>query len=110
MLCGEAALECLTQVPESLIEEHHVLGGNHDAEVTVPLCQNCHLKLHERMRREGVDLSEQPTDLERQVHMLRSLAALFQMLGEALPLWALQDEKLINQLDREWPKWRNLSA
>lgn len=106
VLCGEPELECLTDVSERLIEGHHPVGKAHEPDITVPVCQNCHLKLHEQMRREGADLRDQPTFLERLLQMLRSLAALFVMIGEALSRWAQQVERLVRQLDRGYPEWR----
>lgn len=62
---------CGFQVPEglrvsALLELHHIAGRNHDAHSVVPLCLNCHAKVHEVLRDVGVDLRRQsdPRDTE----------------------------------------------
>lgn len=92
--CGESELVCLTQAPERLVEQHHVCGKNHDADLVIPLCQNCHLKLHEEMRRAGVDLRGQPTDLEQLAEILRCLSVLLPDLGATLAKWADRAEQI----------------
>ncbi|HTS07861.1 MAG TPA: hypothetical protein VMP68_19970 [Candidatus Eisenbacteria bacterium] len=37
------------------IQNHHVAGRNHDAELTAPLCTPCHDQITENLRRAGVD-------------------------------------------------------
>jgi len=108
VLCGETALEALTPVSVALIEQHHPLGKNHEPDITVPTCRNCHAKLHEQAAQEGADLRKQPNLLDRILQMLRALAAFFRMLGDALSRWARKLEALIQQLDGRWPEWREL--
>ena len=109
VLCGESALEVLTQIPRSLIEQHHVVGKNHDSNLKISVCRNCHAKFHEQTAQEGADLREAPMLLERLLNMLKSLAVFFRMLGDALGEWARRVERLIRDLDKGFPEWRAIT-
>jgi hypothetical protein len=43
-------------IPSGLLEAHHVVGKAHDAELTVPLCRNCHALATEDLLRAGVSM------------------------------------------------------
>lgn len=80
-------------MPKGFFEEHHILGRNHDPDLTVLLCHNCHFLVHEGYLRAGVDLSYEPDPQKRVAKMLRALAAFFEMLAKAFLQWAaLLDE------------------
>lgn len=83
VLCHESDSECLTLVPASTLQEHHVLGRNYDPDATVTVCFNCHHRQHERLMRAGVDLTDQVGGLTRFIHVHRSLAVLFASLAES---------------------------
>ena len=106
VICGESALEALGLLSMRLIEQHHVVGKNHDPNLKVPVCRHCHAKFHEGAAQEGADLREAPRFLERLLNMLRSLAVFFRMLGDALGEWARRVERLIRDLDKGFPEWR----
>jgi hypothetical protein len=88
LLCGEADWRTLRTAPASLLEEHHVGGRNHDPELTVPLCLNCHAKVTERQRQCGADLRAAESACTRVASMLRSLAAFLFELAESVLGWA----------------------
>src|SRR5450759_2497992 len=59
LICGEPELASLTavtadwlrshevEIPDRLINFHHLVGEKHDRELVAPLCLNCHAKAHE---------------------------------------------------------------
>ena len=100
MMCGENDLSTL-----ALLEEHHVLGANHDPNGTVCICKNCHAKETERQRLAGADLQEQPSFLARLIQMLRSLGAWLRSLGEVVVEWAERLKRLVAHLDMNYPGW-----
>lgn len=83
ILCGEPRLFALRQT-----QEHHVVGRNHDPNLTVTLCLNCHEVTHERMRGLGVKLEAQREFLERLKAVLAAVGAFLIQLGEAIVEWS----------------------
>ena len=75
MLCGYPDLVALIRVsPEwltvhgcqrSLLEKHHLAGRNHDSELTVPLCRNCHAEATEGFLKAGVSMRPEPNPIAR---------------------------------------------
>ena len=55
------------------------------------------------------NLREAPTFLERLLNMLKCLAALFRMLGDAFAEWAGNLNILIRELDKGYPAWRAIT-
>lgn len=71
-------------------EEHHVAGRQIEPGVTAVICKDCHQDQHRDMEDAGVQLDKDRAAgaLGRVVSFLRSLAALFASLSEALFRWA----------------------
>lgn len=107
ILCGETDVFALMNVKKEFIEDHHVVGKNHDDELTVPLCRNCHAKTHESYRQAEVGLEEQPTFPDRLVAMLRALGDFLSQIGGRLRDWAQQLQDFIEWLDNRMPDWRS---
>lgn len=84
VICGESEFPALMKTSRTLLEEHHVFGQNHEGETTAPVCRNCHAKLHEDYLREGVDLREQESTLDRLRETLKALAHFLIALGRGL--------------------------
>jgi len=108
--CGETDVYALVTATKALIEDHHVLGQNHDDELTVPLCRNCHAKTHESYRRALVQLETQPSFLERLAAMLTALSSFLSELGGRLRDWAERLIKFVEWLDKQVPDWRSAEA
>lgn len=102
VLCGESDWRTLKPVEVSslpadlvkFLEDHHVLGHNHDPDFKVPLCRNCHAKVSARQLEFGADLRRKETLLARLPEMLRSDAAFLYELSVARL-------DLADQLERE---------
>lgn len=77
--CGYAEPVALRRVSRKFLPEHHVLGQNHDPDLTVLVCLNCHAFLHERLTE--VDLQPEPDPVKRVATMLRAEAVHFEMLA-----------------------------
>lgn len=82
MYCGCAELSLLRRVSRKFLEEHHLLGRNHDPNLTVFLCRNCHALSHEHLLDAGVDLQSEPDPIKRVATMLRAEAVHFEMLAQ----------------------------
>lgn len=95
LFCLEPNLECLTPVsPDwlrarcALINLHHVVFEENDPEFVVPLCLNCHRKIHEALA-QAIIHPECPNDPTARVAlMLDSLAIFHYMEAEAIQRWA----------------------
>jgi len=81
--CGIAEFDVLLPVKRRLLQEHHLGGRAHDAQLTWPLCANCHLWITERLAEAGVSMREQPDELARTVHWFRGISVALRMLAEA---------------------------
>lgn len=79
--CGCRELVTLRRVPRKFLEDHHLLGQNHDSNLTVPVCRNCHALLHEKLLNAGVDLRTEPDPIQRVATMLRAEAVHLEMLA-----------------------------
>ena len=74
---GLAATPCV-----HCIEEHHVLGQNHDSQLTVPLCEKHHREIHEQMLRAGVSLEYERDPRKRAAMALRAMAVFKRAEGQ----------------------------
>ena len=81
MFCGCAELAVLRPVSRTLLEEHHLLGRNHDPNLTAFACLNCHTLAHEALLDAGVDLQPESDPVKRVATMLRAEAVVFEMLA-----------------------------
>jgi hypothetical protein len=90
-LCACDDLEKLAGVTVgwlSKFEIHHVVGCNHDPELVVPICLNCHRAVAERLAQAGVSMDAIEEPRERVAMMLDALSTFFELLVEALRRWA----------------------
>jgi hypothetical protein len=78
---------CLICGRKHHIQEHHVAGRNHDAELTAPLCVACHDQVTENLRRADVDMRYTGDSVER-VRRALNTTVFLRMLAEALCRWA----------------------
>ena len=89
VLCGvENPVE--PRVERSLLEAHHLGGVANDARLTVVVCRNCHARLTEAGRVDGVELDhddDRPL-LERLEAVLRGQAAFDELRAQRARVWA----------------------
>jgi hypothetical protein len=82
--CGYAEIAALRRVPHKYLRKHHVLGRNHDPDLTVLVCLNCHALLHEDLLPDAeVDLRPEPDPQKRVAKMLRAEAIHFEMFAQS---------------------------
>jgi len=81
--CGYPELVALRRVPATLLPVHHVLGQNHDPDLTVIACLNCHAVAHELFDDAGVVLEPVSDPVTRVATMLRAEAVHLEMLAES---------------------------
>jgi hypothetical protein len=105
--CGTTDPTTLIQVKQRFFEEHHVLGQQHDPNLTVIVCRNCHAILSATQGDDGVPLEPQPTSLERLLAVVAALGSFLKVLAEALLEWATKGTRFVAGLDTEYPDWRN---
>jgi hypothetical protein len=79
--CGYSELVALRQIPRRLLAEHHVYGRNHDPNMVVIACLNCHAVMHELLSAADVELEPIPDPIARVSTMLRAEAAHLEMLA-----------------------------
>jgi hypothetical protein len=72
--CGYAEIAVLRRVSRRLLEKHHLFGRNHDPNLTVHVCLNCHALQHERLLDASVDLRPEANPVKRVITMLRAEA------------------------------------
>jgi hypothetical protein len=82
LYCGYAELVALRRVPRRFLREHHVLGRNHDPDLTVIVCQNCHTLIHENVLDARVDLQAESDPVKRVAMMLRAEAVQHEMWAD----------------------------
>jgi hypothetical protein len=81
--CGYSELVALRRVSAKELPEHHVLGRNHDPDLTVIACLNCHAVMHERLTDAGVELEPVLDPKERVAMMLLAEAVHHEMLANS---------------------------
>jgi len=82
--CGCAELLALRRLSRKFLREHHVLGRNHDPDLRVFVCLNCHAVLHDEMLPDAeVNLEPEPDPIKRVAMMLRAEAVHFEMLASS---------------------------
>lgn len=79
--CGYAEPVALRRVSRKFLPEHHVLGRNHDPDLTIFVCQNCHVLSHERLLDAAIDLRPESDPRKRVATMLRAEAVHFEVLA-----------------------------
>jgi hypothetical protein len=84
LYCGHAELVALRRVSRRHLREHHVLGRNHDPDLTVFVCLNCNALVHDEMLPDAeVDLKLESDPIKRVATMLRAEAVHFEMLASS---------------------------
>jgi hypothetical protein len=76
------------RVPSKFLQDHHVVGRQHDDTLIVLLCLNCHGLVHRRYLDAGVDLRPEPDPIKQVALMLRARAAFANLEAERLCEWA----------------------
>lgn len=102
-MCGESRLYALRAVP---LERHHPAGRNHDPDLEISICYNCHYVETELNRRAGAEMGEQPSLPEKLVMMLRAVGTFLKSLGAKLLAWAQELAEFIESLDLDAEGWR----
>jgi hypothetical protein len=98
VLCGNGRIHELTAQtpdwlreripPERLIELHHAVGEQHDPDLVVPVCRNCHASLTEGLAQAGITMLPQHEPKALVALMLDALAYFFELLVDSLRRWA----------------------
>jgi hypothetical protein len=76
---GLAATSCVL-----CIQKHHVVGQNHDSQLTAPLCELHHREIHEQMLRAGVSLRYECDPVKRAAMALRAMAVFTRAEADAM--------------------------
>ena len=111
LLCGVSNLDTLLTAPESLFENHHVLGRSADPHLTVVLCRNCHAlqsaAQHDHRAVPAPGRERTPDSvLERVARALASLALFVHQLAHTLRTLADALLRCAAGLDLYSPGWR----
>lgn len=83
LYCGYSNPVALRKVSQKSLPEHHALGRNHDPDLVVIACLNCHAEAHESLANEAVDLEPIADVVKRVATMLRAEAVHLEMLAES---------------------------
>lgn len=70
------------------IEEHHTAGKNHDAQLTAPVCEMHHHRIHEQLLRSEISLRYEANPTRRIAAALRSSAVYDRAQADAKERWA----------------------
>ncbi len=110
VLCGVTTPETLVAVRRALLEKHHVCGRANDADLTVPVCRNCHAVLTEGQRAAGVTFTAPQTLLHQIAAALASFFAFLHDFAERGMAWTDALSHLITELDSAFPTWCELPS
>lgn len=78
---------CLLCGRKECVQQHHVVGRNHDSKLTAPTCQGHHDDAHENLRRADVNLRRASDSIERLKRAHKGLAVFLRMVADALERW-----------------------
>ena len=82
--CGHAEPAALRRLSRRHLREHHVVGRNHDPDLSAFVCLNCHALVHDELLPEAkVDLKLESDPVKRVAMMLRAEAVHFEMLASS---------------------------
>lgn len=81
--CGYHEPVALRRVSRKFLPEHHPLGQNHDPDLVVLVCLNCHAVAHELLDDAGVELESVSDPVMRVAAMLRAEAVHLEMLADS---------------------------
>jgi hypothetical protein len=110
LLCGEKNPDVLRLVNRTLLDEHHVAGVGNLEELKVPVCANCHRKLHGKLSDMGLDF-EKPAKrvvLEVLYYLVMGMSVFFAQSAHLLQLLGRALRALIGSLDAHFDGWREL--
>jgi hypothetical protein len=79
--CGFPEPVALRRASRRFLDEHHPVGRNHDPNLTIFLCRNCHALAHEQLLDAGVELKTALNPVGRAASMLRAQAVHFERLA-----------------------------
>ena len=97
------------KLPDSVLEEHHVVGWRVDEDLTAVVCANCHLLNHELLRTAGVDLKRPSKNLlEQLLTWLTAIGTFLHALADSAHHLAARLGALLTALDHHQPTWRTL--
>ena len=74
LYCGCVEPVALRRVSRKFLDDHHLEGRNHDPNLTMFLCRNCHALAHEDLLGCAVDLRTMSDPVKRVATMLRAEA------------------------------------
>jgi hypothetical protein len=83
LYCGYTELLALRRMSRKFLPKHHVCGRNHDPNLVVFACLNCHAVMHELMSDAEVELQPVSDPVMRVATMLRAEAVHFEMLAHS---------------------------
>jgi hypothetical protein len=81
--CGYSNPVALRRISQKSLPEHHVLGRNHDPDLVITICLNCHAEAHESLANEVVELEPIADAVKRVATMLRAEAVHLEMWAES---------------------------
>jgi hypothetical protein len=70
-------------IPKELLEKHHPGGKNHQPNLTIPLCRNCHAECTENLLRAGVSMRRAVSERESIALSLEAEALFFEDYAKA---------------------------
>jgi hypothetical protein len=82
------------------------MGREHEGDLTIILCKNCHARATEGQLREEVPLGAASNLPDRVAAILDALAAFFRFLADSFNRLAGQVRSSMGKLDAEVPEWR----
>ncbi len=109
-MLGERNPVVLRLVDRTLLDLHHVAGVANVADLKVPVCANCHRKLHGQLLELGLDF-EQPANrmvLDVLYHLVMGMSVVFEKFAEVLRAIGRALRALIDALDEHFRGWREL--
>lgn len=106
MFCGTDEFWALIKAPQKILQEHHVAGRAHDSGLTACICQNCHARIHEILRSDGISLRPKSSFLERLAEILAAIGSFLRVLADRCVHWAERLLDLVRILDERFGTWR----
>ncbi len=98
----------LMMIDKTLLEEHHVVGANHNDAMRVPVCRNCHAELTAGYLDHGVSMRKQKSTPERLAEVNRALEVFHRAASATHGNSATELDEHTARLDRNYPDWREM--
>jgi len=110
LICGERNPDALCLVNRTMLDEHHIAGIENVRTLKVPVCANCHRKLHAALLNEGLDFEKpcQRIVLEVVYYLMMGMSVLFAEFAKTLQLLAKALRAFTASLDARFEGWREL--